>query len=318
MASFQGGFYDLKDMPVGEHAYVIADGERRTYFECYGGTNGPKNQYPAELYTGDLIWYKKLGKSVNADLTLAIVASSGQKAWREHFDRKTGGTWLFGDSSGIVYAVTGVCHQMANRVLYATNGPDNDQSDRCVVWPPSLSATVLVYGFFGGLKDIFPLYWKRVRDIYRGQAMAIGATAGGADVETNDAGAQYVRDSVREHLRSAHLPQTRAEILTSVLARPGVAAAQKAEIPSAVQQEDSAFARVKRDLDVQLIRGEIAPAAYAGAVNGEFAKYMGKLSAALGPERFRERFGETIPTQLVNPAYMLEGGAYQQFKSEVS
>ena len=323
MTKLQGGFYDCLG-PVAQHSYVMAEGERRTYFECYGGTSGPNSQYPGDLWTGRWFEYENLGKSVSADLTLAIVASSGQTAWHEHFDQRTprpDGGWLFGDCSGITYGVTGVCHQMANRILYATNGPDNFSSNRCVVWPLSLNATALRYGFFGDLVlGVFRFYWETVKGIYERRAMAMGATAGSGAASKDDAatlGARYMKKSIREHLRSAHLRGTRAEILTSVISRPAAQGAQPVELPADVYQADSEFARTNRELDIQLIRGQIKPTAFAEAVNAEFAKYSGRLSELLGPARFREIFGDTPNMQLVNPAYMLESSAYEQLRSEL-
>ncbi len=63
---------------------------------------------------------------------------------RTVFNKKMGGYYGNGDSCGIIYGLNGVCHQMANRVIFAC------YNDSPVLDIPFSKFTYLVYGIYGG------------------------------------------------------------------------------------------------------------------------------------------------------------------------
>jgi hypothetical protein len=315
MPMLRGGYYELDYIPGGlaEHAFVI-EGDNHTLFPCYGGVTGPQLAYPAKLYTAWIVGSKEIGFSVEADLRLACFISSADVAWRPSFDRKTGGRYGFGDCSGIIYAVTGVCHQMANRILYATNGPTaGDGGDRAVVWPPSLRSTYWVYGFFGkcfqrGIQC--PLgFWEDVVKPLFPKALA----AEGLAQETSDAAVAYMRDSVRAQLESGHTREVRGPKITDLVSH-ALGEELAEERLAALIVEDQEFFAKKRELDHLLLRGEITKGAYAQSINDAWNEMLARAAGILGAEQYQELFGQP-PGQRVNlveEELMLEPAAYRE------
>jgi hypothetical protein len=318
METLKGGYYTMKDLPVAEHAFVI-EGADHTKFPCYGGVTGTGLQYPAKLYTAWIVGSKEIGRSVPADLRLACFIASGSVQWRPVFDRKTGGRYLFGDCSGIVYAVSGVCHQMANRILYATNGPKApDDRDRAVVWPPSLTASYWVYGFFGKCFQRLPFtcplgFWEDVvKPGFPGLVAAEGETAGPSE-GMPDAAIAYMRNSVRTQLESGHTREVRAPWVADMVSRALGEALPEAQLEALLEEDQGFFAR-KRDLDSLLLRGEIAKAVYAQAVNDAWNEMTAQVAGVLGADQYAKLFGrqpgERI--ELVEEDLMLEPAAYRE------
>lgn len=322
MAELKGGYYTMDYIPGGfaEHAFVV-EGADHTRFPCYGGTTGPKLQYPAKLHTAWIVGSREIGSSVPADLRLACFVASGSTAWRPVFDRMTGGPFLFGDCSGIVYAVSGVCHQMANRILYSTNGiTAPDGGDRAVVWPPSLSASYWVYGFFGKCFQRMPVacplgFWEDVVKRTFPGALAAGEEAGGAE-EVSAAAVDYLRRSVRLQLESGHAREAREPRVAGLVAGAlgaGFAEAEAGRM-AALLDADGAFFERKRELDTLLLRGEIASADYAREVNAAWHRMEERAAAVLGEEGYARLFGRPAgePADLVAAELMLEPAAYRE------
>ncbi len=116
-----------------QHTYVFTKvGKspcRYHNFQCYGGVERDH-------------WSIK----DSADLELAIaIACSNPYDTREDYSRMDVSRFTkFGDCSGIVYGVTGVCHQMANRILYACNSHPN-----VFDFTPSAVLSYFAYGMYG-------------------------------------------------------------------------------------------------------------------------------------------------------------------------
>lgn len=135
-ATFKGGHYSIAKIfgwTIAEHTYVGADsgGAQTTWFDCYGGHSGDDNVYPdpATVADGDL----RLAK------TICCLDPNDN---RTDFDKRLGGRLVLGDCCGIIYGVMGVCFNMANRILYAT--------DKAPVINPAGSAIIYpLYGLYG-------------------------------------------------------------------------------------------------------------------------------------------------------------------------
>jgi hypothetical protein len=147
MANMEIGYYDIADGGL-QHTYAImtTNSGAKVKFPCYGGTNGDNKKFPVEFWSPDSCNSKKKGKSQQCDETIArqltqwILLNVDPK--RTNYDRVI-------DSSGIIYGVTGVCHQMCNTILCSTNVDNPPRAG--VNWPISFDLSKLVYGFRGAV-----------------------------------------------------------------------------------------------------------------------------------------------------------------------
>lgn len=123
---FKGGYRDTK-VGNAEHTYVCIDVDdnpnNRYQFSCYGATTGTNNHFPV---------IKSLG-----DLNLAVAICCGDPTDKRKIYNK------LSDRSGIIYGISGVCHQMANRILLAA------KNNYIVLAPPSSTITFFIYGPYG-------------------------------------------------------------------------------------------------------------------------------------------------------------------------
>jgi len=301
MTYLQGGYYSIDGASILEHAFVVGhDPDRTTYFPCYGGTDRTEGrEFPAPLWTAWRVGYERIGTEVAADLALAAICASGSPEWRDSYDRHLGGPFQVGDCSGILYGVSGVCHQMANRILYANNGPHvGSMEARCVVWPPSLSATWVTYGFFGRQLE-FDLYWDIVKRVYHSGGFAAA-----------DVGPDPMRQMVESHFANAYQPENREPTVHAALSNHAESPRQM----EAAYEKDEVFTRDKRELDIQLVRGEISVDGYVNALNDEFARYLPELEDIVtsGQEQV---ILDDQNHELVSRDLMLDQGAYQEFRS---
>jgi len=106
--------------PVGDHTYVVANGN---VWPCLGGDSGGRK---LESGTG----------------TIAAATCMG--------DPKRTTFMGIPSSAGIVYAVNGVCHQIANRVLYTTNAT--------VTGADGYIYTQILYGTYGTFVPVY-IFW---------------------------------------------------------------------------------------------------------------------------------------------------------------
>ena len=79
---------------IADHTFVYCTNQN-SYFKCFS--------------TGD----------IHAEGAVLCVTSTGKKAFCKA-DKYRCGIPGFSDTAGLVYGVTGVCHQAANRFMYAT------------------------------------------------------------------------------------------------------------------------------------------------------------------------------------------------------
>lgn len=174
-----------------QHTYVYTTvGKapcRHHNFQCYGGVT--RGSYAIRD---------------SADLELAIAIASGDPYdVREDYNRmKITLVSRFGDCSGIVYGVTGVCHQMANRILYACRSHPN-----IFDVAPSAVLSYFAYGVYGSfLLSLFltdwPFYLARcVEEVENGRSAA-GETA----AAPRPAGPLAAREKIMRELAAAAAP----------------------------------------------------------------------------------------------------------------
>ncbi len=134
-----------------DHAYVYAKRDNtcvKVYFPCYLPLPMP-NKVQVTRDRGDLslarviscgnpddtrwFYYRQFGA---ADSSIGIINRHGE-------------TFGLGDSSGIIYGLTGVCFQMANRILYSAEGYPRLCPEE------AMRILYLVYGIYGNTYKFF-------------------------------------------------------------------------------------------------------------------------------------------------------------------
>ena len=163
--TISAGYYNLAGVDLAHHTYAVAKQDDRLHvMPCFGsfalreGERGNTGvRYPAELWTPSIIWPRQLGASLPANLSVAMGMAQFSltpyllwtpEEWDEHWrlnPRENG--YSLACWAGLLYAITGVCHQACNRILWSTLQGGFVYS--AVNWPPSLSASYWVYGFHG-------------------------------------------------------------------------------------------------------------------------------------------------------------------------
>lgn len=143
------GHYPINSKTA-DHTYAIMDDHgKEIRFQCYGGTNDSGNKYPVNFWTPT--FWERDSRKVGSSLPCHSYIARHLAAWDGHIDlnrtdynRKSGGHSGLGDNAGIVYAVTGVCHQMCNVISCSTNL--GDAKNAPVNWPASFNASRFFYG----------------------------------------------------------------------------------------------------------------------------------------------------------------------------
>lgn len=110
----------IRSVDAADHVFVIVrdyNGDKKFCFDCYGGHGDD----PSEQQSLDTCRVSCRGKCHSLRLAKAICCLNPNDS-RIDFKNHEGGKLGNGDSSGILYGYTGVCHQMANRIFAAGVG----------------------------------------------------------------------------------------------------------------------------------------------------------------------------------------------------
>lgn len=129
---FYSGCYGImSDLLEHTYIYTTSGKEPHNYhnFQCYGGVERDKYEIEA---VGDL------------ELAIAICCHNPYDLRENYKQKRRIFLSTYGDSSGILYGVTGVCHQMSNRILYAC-----DEHPEVFDFTPSASISYVAYGIYG-------------------------------------------------------------------------------------------------------------------------------------------------------------------------
>ena len=316
MSTMQVGYYDTFGTQYLHHAFAIVDG--RISFPCYGGTSGEHQQFPAEFWTPIRFFSKSLGKSLPCNAYVARgLAEFGVPSdlSRTDYNRKSGGYLNLGDCSGIVYGFNGVCHQMCNVITVATVDRDIDWAP--VNWPPSLSASWLLFSYRGTLTPggpaapflfIVAALFARLRGLSYNVPEEELPTSKQLPGYFDDLYAAYHK-TLKESLETKPQPETRAIYLENLLSGALGPATNAQSLLPPILEADTAFFNVKHELDNLLIRGKIGHVEFAETVNKAFAAMLDQYANVLSAEDFEKVFGSLPgdkPFVLTDPQEMPE------------
>jgi hypothetical protein len=299
----KAGYHDVFAQPIAEHTYVIAEKDGVQYaLPCFGDFAIPGHErgktgitYPADLYSAD-IWRLPKGNSLDANLYVAL--GMGQFTLSPRYDYRVQDweDWwrdnpaLDGFSpgchAGIVYGVTGVCHQACNRVLWSSQ--QDSFWTTPVAWPPSFSLSIFVYGAYGGaIEAATALAYSLV-------ALAQQAPEEAGAKNLSQAGLDAMGDTyrlIREALTAGAPDEARRQEVQKLVAAAGGINAPAPRNLDGVFAADAKFSQLKTELDTQLLRAEVSHDEYANSVNRAFGQMLAELQNALPPETFKALFG---------------------------
>ena len=319
----KAGYYNLFGGPVGEHTFAIAEQGSDTYaFPCFGSfAFGEKDRgqvgvvYPATLWSPYMLFSQPQGQELPANLSVAL----GMAQWEPIQGPPT---FLVSDwdnfwsslpeslrglspscNAGITYALTGVCQQACNRILWSTQQDWFTYTP--VNWPPSFSASYWVYGYYGKLTEGAAVQFAAglVAEAKRRTTRIMYEVSFDAD----NAGQLALEEANRAAQKTA-LRQTRAalktvapkikrnlEVRKMLKAVPGGKRVVDSKQLSGMLGPDEKFNKLKLELDKQLLRGEVSHDEYAGRVNQAFSQMLEEFRNVLPPVTFRAMFRD-VPT----------------------
>jgi len=265
------GYYDL-DKFAGEHTYAIMDQLHGSYpveFHCYGGVNGKNKKYPANFYSQSK---NRLEKELPCNPAVARVLAS----WSHEIDwaktkyneggKKLKGTFGLGDSSGLVYGVTGVCHQMCNTILCATN-PDKPLM-AAVNWPNSFPISRFFFGIRGPTT-----HDKEIMCLVRAADSLDGTPDRDFLLEQEvRKSKKLILEEIKNQLNGINMVDQRETFVRETMemvCSPDIDPAMKESITRHIIEVDIKLHKEKETLDRDIIQNKISKAEYASAVNQE-------------------------------------------------
>ncbi len=288
------GYYTTELFDYAEHTYAIAETQagEKVHFGCYGGTSGENNRVPATLYTGTMLksLRRSIGKKRKSDLFKArcIAQFSIDPEIKTHYDSKPpNGPFGLGDNSGIVYGVTGVCHQMCNRILHAMDYRSFLFRSPGVVWPPSFDLSRILYLNDGSMQS--QIVWKGFLELL--QRMKEGESLARNIVrELHETLKQTFVTSLKAHLRDGYSETASREMinLTLLTAKPELDWQKQASwlIPGHFK-----LLKEKKDLDHLLLKGSIVKQEYCSGLNTCLTGFIRSAEEKLGGAVFKKIFG---------------------------
>jgi hypothetical protein len=300
-AKFHAGVYPvIKPVHNPDHTYVLAeDGGQKINFPCWGGVD----------------WDRQSISNITGDLELAIAI-----ACHDPFDRRityddlahnflpSDSCTYFGDSSGLLYAFGGVCHQMANRILFALDPFIDDKGNKVyyiVNFAGGYNVSYWAYGVYGK-KTNFTTPWESyLTDCLNW--VAVGRYINdGAELETvtpeqvkkellrrTEFMDPFSRESIRleiEHADDENLPDLRLKLLIDTAFPQGY----DDEKIKAIIEKDTALRNKSLDIP-QPMEGE-APTKqnmldYADSANRAFSERLQNIHSIVGDADFAKIFG---------------------------
>lgn len=327
MATIQVGWYPLKGARTLHHTFAHMQDQNQEYaFACYGGTkteNNPGKCYPAKFYEPK--WSKKGGICANVDkIKIHPMIAIHLASWSNKIDKKitlynrrTGGSTGLGDCSGITYSVNGVCHQMCNTILSASN--IDDPLNSLINCSPSMKVSKAVYGFRGSLghDQLIKTFISKLKKYY-GKRNIVDVNFDELDMELDKIMKELVTTSMsnlKEYLTYGASPEERMSIIKDMFAGDD----QNDDLTEIIFKLDADIMQRKCDFDNLLIRGEITSEQYAHEANNLFTGLAMCYAEVLGETGFQNMFGD-LPDKIsydIIDTNILKDVSYESIKEQL-
>jgi hypothetical protein len=308
----QAGYYNLAGIDLAHHTYAIAEKEGKRYaMPCFGSFALSENErgntgvrYPGELWTPSIIWPRQQGQTLDANLSVALGMAQFTLTprldwtvadWDEHWRRNPAlNGYSVASWAGLIYAVTGVCHQACNRILWSSLQGAFVYSP--VNWPPSLSASYWVYGFHG--KD------AGAAAILAAALVVKALLAEKADQSELLKSQELARNVMRhhiDHLLNNHTDgEARAHEVRGMLDHlpDELKLSDRAAIDEIVNL-DRTFSDGKSTMDNRLYRtaNDAFHDEYAGKVNDDFRTMLNRFRNIMPPATFERLFPDAVESR---------------------
>lgn len=303
--SIRAGFYNLGGVDLAHHTYAIAEKSGRLFaMPCFGsfamheGERGNTGvRFPADLWSATILFPRFLGTALPANLSVALGMAQftllpaydwTNGDWDDYWRRNPSLNGLSPSCwAGLVYAITGVCHQACNRILWSSLqggflfGPVN--------WPPSLSASYWVYGFHGKAADAAMIL---------ASALVVKALLGDRADEGELQKAHALARNVMQHhvahaLRDPTRGEARAHEVRGILDHlPEALRLSDQTAAAEIVNLDRAFSDRKNLIDNRLYRtgNDAFHDEYAGQVNDDFRTLLNRFREIMPADTFRHLF----------------------------
>ncbi|WP_162560706.1 hypothetical protein [Methylobacterium durans] len=263
---------------------------------------------PSTALKGWAISTQRVGTGRPGRVDHTYVTSDCGYVWR-CFGRNRGGAQVcadIGDShianclatpsetAGIIYGVTGVCHQAANRILFPANCAK-------ISGARGYNVSLVVYGPYGNLPWAeLTLCYPRTSTIH-----GAGPTPSGMSLARADGvparGSPSPRSPMESDVFETEMSRRIQDLRDLVHAHP--AAGIDGDRFERLVQVQTLFWSRKDALAVEMAQGTIDPDDYLERFNAALAESMDRSRAAIGSRAFAELFGEAgeHPEDLVDP-----------------
>lgn len=280
--------------------------------------------YPSDIWEWSIltITCKNLGRNLPANLFMALamaqytlapeILSFSVDSWKTYWNHSDVKDDRGLCHAGIEYALTGVCHQACNRILTAATYPMEVMD-----WPASFNVTRHLYGAHGDLswgisaKPFIKELSQRAQSL---EHIGINKLASApqslndiapelAEVDSffNSQDHQKLNDNhLKNHLQTKVNSESEEAQWTNLLLGDQNAAINEFESVEArepsrsdikeIGKVDSMMRNTKKELDIQLIRGEISRMEYASQVNQLVSCALEDYRRCLSPDNFNKIF----------------------------
>ncbi|MDR2581394.1 MAG: hypothetical protein LBC85_10440 [Fibromonadaceae bacterium] len=298
------GYYVLS--PGFHHTYAKMTFNNKTIsFPCYGGTDDPQNTFPAEFFIlENYSTKKKLGKELDCNHLIArrlATWTNDVDPNRTNYNRKSGGWRNLGDSSGLIYAVTGVCHQMCNTIASSTNTSNVRKAGGN--WPRDLYGSSLLYGFRGHtisqIEEMIAL-WNTFDTAYTFKEEKPTASALSAFNQKTDQLDNVMFETLKSNLQMSYDSNALANLITDNLAAPDMLEyLKKQPYYNDICKKYASIRNKKKDLDNSILREQISKPDYAKEVNALITIAADEYAKVATANDFKKAFdinpGEKLP-----------------------
>lgn len=329
--NISAGYYAAELWQQVEHTYALGETNsgQKVYFACFGGITGNNQVDQTTLYVGSILKFlrKAIGNRMPGDVFIArcIAQFSSTPEIKEVYDAKTGGPTGFGDTSGLLYGVGGVCHQMCNRILYAMNYRSRETLASGVVWPPSFDASRLLYLNDGTLPTQQPFrvflmnLSAKIKTLAVSKEKEVAKVFASATKEFRKMEQDLFLESVQAQIDQGYTEAvSRQMVLQNSLGRTAASEKQVKKLsakatatetmdltPKLISMHKNLLAK-KRDLDLPLFEGKISKEDYVTNLNYLVHTFFQETEKIVPEKEYEAMYGIKPGSKIPDVATVVE------------